>query len=162
PLYLGEAEERGDRYLATHLRSGFSNTAWLLQDDPDEALRHATEAIQDWSRAGFHLQHFYDMVARAHISLYCGHAAGAPRYVMDRWASLESAMHLRIQVVRVSALHLKARTSLALAEVSPGEAELPDVAMKAAREIEAEDLTWAEPLAALVRAGVAAIRGDMD
>src|SRR5262249_28784943 len=72
------------------------------------------------------------------------------------------AMHLRIQVVRVSALHLKARTSLAVAEASREPDALLDTAARAARELEAEEVAWAEPLSATVRAGIATIRGDMD
>jgi hypothetical protein len=46
--------------------------------------------------------------------------------------------------------------------VSPVREALLELCAKAARAIEEEDATWAEPLSALVRAGIAASRGDAD
>jgi serine/threonine protein kinase len=162
PIHLREADERGDRYLAAHLRSGFSNTFWLLRDDPTEALHQTDDAIQNWSQAGFHLQHFYDMLARAHIDLYRGNEEAAHRYVTARWGDLDASLHLRVQLVRIVAIHLRARTALAAAQVSPEQGTLLDLALKDARELEREEMPWAAPLAALVRAEVASSRGDTD
>jgi eukaryotic-like serine/threonine-protein kinase len=162
PDYLREADERGDRYLAAHLRSGFANTYWLLRDEPEEALRHATEALSNWSRAGFHLQHFYDMLARAQIALYRGEDEEAHRYVSHRWGDLEASMHLRIQLVRVVALHIRARTALAASRSSAEAPALLELAAKAARELESEDAGWVQGLAALTRASVAVLRGERD
>ena len=49
PAYLREAEERGDRYFATNLRSAFTNSDWLLRGHPAEARRLAEESIGGWS-----------------------------------------------------------------------------------------------------------------
>jgi eukaryotic-like serine/threonine-protein kinase len=162
PTHLREAEDRGDRYLGAHLRSSFSNTYWLLRDQPEEAVHQAEDAIRSWSKAGFHLQHFHDIVARAQIYLYRGHDEAAHSYVMDRWAGLEASLHLRIQLVRGIAAHLRARTALSLAQRSPARAALIEVATKAARDLEGEGAAWLDPLAAMVHAGVAATRGDVD
>ena len=58
-----EAEDRGDRYVVTNLRTGFANAAWLLQDDPERAAAEAEAGMGSWSKQGFHFQHFLDFPA---------------------------------------------------------------------------------------------------
>ena len=166
PLAIREAEERGDRYLATNLRSYYTNAHWLVQGDVEGARREAALAIERWSKAGFHLQHMHDMVAQAHIALYEGEHREAHRVLAGRWPALEASLSLRMQTARVHMVHLRARTALASAAALPDRrsflerrALLAEV-RRAARALDAERVPWAEPLAASLRAGVAAIRGD--
>ncbi|WP_437983549.1 serine/threonine-protein kinase [Sorangium sp. So ce117] len=162
PMYLQAADERGDRYLATSLRSSQSNAYWLVGDDPDSALRQAQDAIRSWSKAGFQLQSYFDLVARAHIGLYRGEGEATYRLFAEQRAGLESSLVLRIQAVRIIITHLRACAALAAAAAStPADAEpLYEEATRAARKIDAEHMPWADPLAAAVRAAIAAARGE--
>ncbi|WP_437609247.1 protein kinase [Sorangium sp. So ce834] len=164
PMYLQAADERGDRYLATSLRSSQSNAYWLVGDDPDAAQRQAQDAIRSWSKAGFQLQSYFDLVARAHIGLYRGDGEATHRLFAEQRAGLESSLVLRIQAVRIIITHLRACAALAAAAaVSPADAEpLYEEATRAARKIEAEHVPWADPFAAAVRAAVAAARGESE
>ncbi|AUX49029.1 ATPase AAA [Sorangium cellulosum] len=164
PMYLQAADERGDRYLATSLRSSQSNTYWLIGDDPDSALRQAQDAIRSWSKAGFQLQSYFDLVARAHIGLYRGEGEATHRLFAEQRSGIESSLALRIQAVRVIITHLRACAALCAASaVPPAEAEvLYDEAARAARKIEAEHMPWGDALAAAVRAAVAASHGEAE
>jgi hypothetical protein len=63
-------------------------------------------------------------------------------------------MLLRVQQIRIEALHLRARAKLLAKDVAFVE--------KAARAIEKERMAWASPLAGLLLAGVEDLRGDAD
>jgi eukaryotic-like serine/threonine-protein kinase len=158
PLYLREAQERGDRYFATSIRSYLTNAYWLMLDSPDAAESHAADAIRRWSKAGFHLQHLFDLVARGQIGLYRGEPDVAYRYLLERWPALDASLILNIQLARILVTHLHARLALARAGLggrAEASAQLLRAAASCAREIEAERVPWADPLAAMVRAGVA-------
>lgn len=164
PAYLREAEERGDRYFATNLRSAFTNSDWILRGHPAEARRLAEESIGGWSREGYHLQHFYDLIARAHLELYAGDGAAAHRYLTERWAALERSLTLRIQLVRVFMEHLRAHAALAAARGLPASRarDLLRQAARSARWIEGERLPWGDPLAAVIRAALARGAGELE
>jgi len=158
---LDEAEARGDRYAATSLRIGLMSTRWLAADDPDGARRDVEEAMRSWSERGFHLQHSNDLLGRAQIDLYAGDAAGARRRIEEAWPALEGSLLLRVQHIDVVMRHLRARCALAAAAGGgAGAASLLAAAGREARAIERERMAWSDPLARLVLAGIAAVRGD--
>jgi hypothetical protein len=165
PAAIREAEERGDRYVATNLRSYFTNAHWLLQGDPAGARREAAQAIEGWSKAGFHLQHLHDVVARGQIALYEGDPAEAHAVLGGSWSRLASSLSLRLQTARVYAVHLRARAALALAAEARGplglarRASLLLEASRAARALDGEGAPWAAHLAELLRGGAAAVMG---
>jgi hypothetical protein len=168
PLGLREAEERGDRYLATNLRSYLPNVHWLVQDDPEGAAREAQTAVDGWSRAGFHLQHMHNLVARTHIALYRGDAAEAHRVLAESWSRLRASHQLRMQIPRVYITYLRGAAALArAASLGAGplglvrRAALLVEAARAARTLDGERMPWADPLASLLRAGMAMVRGDV-
>jgi len=68
-------------------------------------------------------------------------------------------MLLRVQSVRIEATHLRARLALASAAWSDRERRLK-TAEKLAQKLMDERMAWSDPLAALIRAGVARSRGD--
>ena len=160
PLYLREAEDRGDRYLGTNLRTCFTNSYWLLRDDPDGAEREANAAMGSWSKAGFHLQHFFDLFARGQLALYRGDGAAGHEHLVRTWPLLARSLTLRVQVARIFGTHLRARTALAAAAGSRSPRALLREVDRAASRLESEHMAWADPLAALARAGAASLRGD--
>jgi hypothetical protein len=72
---------------------------------------------------------------------------------------LERSMLLRIQGLRIDAMQIRARLALASAVGSPRQGHLR-LAEKLAGKIEREEMEYANPLATLIRAGVARQRGD--
>ena len=160
PLYLREAADRGDRFLITNLSTGFNNAYWLLSDDPDRAASEAEAGMGAWSKEGFHIQHFQDFLARGHIALYRGDGASAHARLVSEWPRLARSLTLRLQLVRIFSVQLRARTALAAALESRSPRALLREVDRDASRIVAERMAWADPLAALVRAGAAHLRGD--
>jgi hypothetical protein len=159
PTLLEEATQRGDRYAMTQLRTGVLSIAWLARGDAALARREADDAITHWSSQGTHLPHFLDVLAQAQIDLYEGRPRAAYARVCDKWEALAKAFLLRVQFIRIKMIELRGRAALAVGAASDSEAHLRE-AERAAGEIDAEQTTWAAPLAKVLRAGVAAVRGD--
>ena len=165
PLYLREADERGDRYFAAGLRSGALNVYWLLVDDPARARKENLAALASWSTDGFYLQHFQCLVADANIDLYEGDGRAAHRKVGEHWRSLLASRMLSLRFVRVPALHLRARAALGALETevdAAGCAHLLRIATRMAMCLERESSRGAQGLAMLVQAALANYHGDRE
>jgi len=160
PLYLREAEERGDRYLEVNLRTSFSNAAWLVHNEPERAEREAEDAALHWSTAGFHLQHAFAHVSRVEVDLYRGDGSAARRRLLERWHELEASQVRRVQLARIHLDYLRARTALAVAPAWESRGELIDEITRTALSIERERAPWADPLAATLRASLSARRRE--
>ncbi len=162
PLIVRENEERGDLYGATTVRTSMSTFAFLAPDTPDEARRQIDEAMRRWSVAGFHLQHYWEIYARAQIDLYNGAIEEAATRLAERWGALERSLLLRIQLVRGEALHLRARVHLAQAARLEPAARAPLLARARAdgKRLVGEVVPWAVGLGRLVLAGTARLAGN--
>ena len=160
PRYLEEANERGDQYAATRLRSWRSNCAWLILDQPEEARRMAQGSADPPVSQAFHLQHYFELLASCRVDLYLGDGASAWRRLQERWPDLTRSRLLRIQSIRIEAFALRGACALA-APGAPGERAarrlLADAAVK---QVERDHAPWGDALGALLRAGCAAARGD--
>jgi hypothetical protein len=167
PELVREAASRGDLYAATNLHTGVPNVVDLVADDPYAARHHAVEAIRQWSQQGFHVQHFYDLLAQGQIDLYLGDGAASCKRLAERWAALEGSMLLRVQMVRHVSLNLRARSAIAAAAALPaGAPSQREPLLRAAEHdvgrVLAEKMTWSANISILARAGIAATRGDRE
>ncbi|MFZ5438911.1 MAG: serine/threonine-protein kinase PknK [Myxococcota bacterium] len=143
PALTREAEQRGDRYALTGLRSGLANVAILAADDPAGARAAVASALAGWSTSSFHFQHYWAALSETLIDLYEGASVASLQRLERCWASLEDSQLLRIQNVRIEARSLFARVLLALGR--NGEA------LRHAELLERERVGWADALAALIR-----------
>lgn len=158
PPLLEEAIQRGDLYLQSILSIGYPNGRWLVADDPARALKEIDEAMTRTSTRAIHA--YYVLLARTQAELYSAQAEVAYRGVKRDWPALEKSFMLRTVLVRVWALHLRARAALAAACVRPDGAKLRREALRDARVLEARALPFATALATSIRATVAAQEGD--
>jgi hypothetical protein len=117
PLYaqwLAEAEQRGDRYSETTMRRR-NVIVWLASGDVDGASDSLARARWSPPEGRFHLQHWYEIVARAEIAL-CRGRAGEIADELDRGVErIARAKLARVQTVRMMASWLQARVHLAAA-----------------------------------------------
>ena len=143
---------RGDRYAVTNLTLGLPGLFWLVQDDPEASIRLSDEVLERWPRESFQMQDYYHMLSVSNAMLYQGQSPY--ELIESKWKALTRAQFLRIQLVAVEALHLRARAALAEG--------LPRVATKHARRILKHNAPWSNLLARLVLAGVAAKEGRME
>jgi eukaryotic-like serine/threonine-protein kinase len=154
---LGEARARGDRYAVTGLvLLTYSYVAHLVRGEAAGARDSITDAVTEWSQKGFHLQHFWAFYGQAEADLYEGSGLAAWDRVQATWPALTASLLLRVQTLRISAYHLRARSALAAA--SERRAESPGLykdlcghAHKLARRIEQENVPWAEAISHLLR-----------
>jgi len=158
PQLLSAAMEQGNLFSATDLRTRL-NIIWLAADDPTRARDEVISAMTTWPRTGFHLQHYSSLVALAQIEMYTGDYEVAHKHIEGQIRAVEKSMLLRIQGLRIDALHIQARLALASAVGSQRERHLR-LAEKLATNIEKEEMEYANPFATLIRAGIARQRGD--
>jgi serine/threonine protein kinase len=158
PLYLREAQERGDHFAATNLRVGHANLAWLVVDDPAGARQAVTDAMTIWTKEGFHIEHYYALLARVQADLYVGDAHAAVAKLDESWGALRRSFLLRIRAVRVQALFLRARALLAVAErdSSARPWKVREV-RRLARKLAGEKVPWSVALSLLLSAGACAV-----
>jgi hypothetical protein len=159
PAILANARSRGNLYIATELCTR-SNYVWLAADNPDEGEREAVESIERSSQKGFHRQHYSAMLARVQTSLYRGDAEAAWRLFAEQQSRLRRSLITRVQVFRVESLYLRARSALAMAAGKKSSSRFLSVARAGARRIASERRPWSNPIALLLRAGIAYLEGS--
>ncbi|MBK8259498.1 MAG: AAA family ATPase [Polyangiaceae bacterium] len=165
PERIREAEDRGDLYANVCHSTGLASLVWLAKDAPTEARKRSEDALARWSQRTFHVEHWWAMLGDRQVDLYEGQAKTAWERVRAEWPRLEgSLLRLGVQLTLLEATHLRARCALSYAQVSSGSEreDLLRAAERDARRIEKEGEAWSNPLARLIQAGVANIRGDAD
>jgi hypothetical protein len=165
PPLLRDAEERGDRYAATNLRTSFVPFLRLVADQPAEARREGAQAAREWSSSGFHMQHYnLEIFSQGQISLYLGEAAAAHRRISRLWPKLRISMLTHIQQLRIEGVHVRARCALAAATAARGRAreDWLRTAERDTQRIAREHAPWSRGWVDLLSAGIAAVRGDHD
>jgi hypothetical protein len=164
PGLLKEAGERGDLFAETSLRTRLSYLVSLMSDQPDQAREELHRAAAQWSHQGFHLQHYFELVGETEISLYAGSAVEAWGGLFKRWHALDRSLLLKsVQLFRIESRHLRARCAIAAAASQKPKTgswkNLLRSALRDARRIEKEATPWGNPLAYLIQAAAASIRG---
>src|ERR1041385_8678084 len=158
PQLLSAALEQGNLFAATDLRTRL-NAIWLAADDPDRARDEVIAALTTWPRDAFHLQHYSALAALAQIELYTGDYEVAWKHIEGQIKPLERSMLLRIQGLRIDSAQLRARLALASAVGDQRERRLR-IAARADLRVTRENMPYSNPMAMLIRAGVANQRGD--
>jgi serine/threonine protein kinase len=164
PRLLKEARERGDLFAETSLRTRLSYVLLLMADAPEQAREELAAAAAQWSQQAFYMQHYFRLFGDVETDLY----AGAGRLAWERlekgWWGLEESLMRRAELFRIESQHLRARCAVsAAAEAARAGAsprQLLHLAIRDARRIEREATPWADPLAALVRAGAESVEGQ--
>jgi hypothetical protein len=76
------------------------------------------------------------------------------------WRDVERSLFLRVQVIRIEALHLRGRAALMAAPAGKPGAALRQLALADARRLDKENVHWGSALATLLRAGISAQKGE--
>jgi len=164
PILLKEARERGDLYAVMNLSTYIMAMVRLAADDPLEARRELGWTMSQWSREGYHVQHNDELWAGSLIELYEGEGTAAWDLISKQWPALARSLLLRVQFVRASMYCLRARCALAAIDhQGPGSASfnlLLKAAASDARRLERESIPYAKPSGQLIRAGIAAAKGN--
>ena len=154
--YVVDAERRGDRYVLTSMNR-YCNSLWLAADDPAEARRRVDDASWVPPASAFHVQHWYELEARGEIAIYEGSVAADRDKLESLFDGLEHSVLLRIQTIRALALWLRGRLGLV-----DGDADGARVAARMVARLVKIDDARAQVAARLLRAGLAARRGNAE
>jgi serine/threonine protein kinase len=160
---LTEAEQRGDVYFSTALKTGEANFSWLVNDDVDGARRAAEDAESQWTRQGYNLQHYDSLYALGNVDLYVGDGRGALRRMRDGWAAIKRSHLMSAQIIRGEVYFLRARAALMVAASLPPGSERAALLREAAADagrLAREEVAWIRAQVAVLRAGVAWLDGD--
>ncbi len=160
PILVKESHERGDMLAEANYTTFGGPFVWLAADDPEGAKQALGNVMGAWSKQEFHVQHFTTLTARVQIDLYRGDALAAWQFITEQWPAMSSSFLLHVECVRIFMEYLRARCALGAAAGAADPRPMLAVAQQGARSIEREKPSWCKPLAVLLRAGLAAQRGD--
>lgn len=163
---MKDAQERGDRMFYTNFRI-WSHMVFLGADEPEQAIKEISEAMQDWVRKSFDLQHYWSLYTLVEIDLYSGNYVGAWQRMEKTWPALNSSFFLRTQIIAIESWHLRSRTAIALAldpeqfsKLKLTKAKLISIAEKHVAKMQREKAAWGNAFASLIKAGLASLQDN--
>ncbi len=150
-------DQLGDRYVSTILRVGNATLLHLLQGEPELALEEVRSAMDAWPSERFLIQHFNALHSTVHIAIYQGRGEEALSQVEEAWPSINRALLLRLQELRIELRFLKAKAALAA-----GNARSLKLAKREAKALLKEDLALGPALGAAVMGAALIQAGQRD
>ena len=159
-LLIREAQDCGDLYAATTLTTFYMTMIRLADDDCTGIEDELENVMKQWTRRGFFIQHSTAFRSLMHLDLYRGRVDAAWARLSAIWPEYSHSMLLRIQMIRIQMLELRARSALALAELGKNTDSMLMSAEQDARRLEREGQPWSVAHAHYVRAAIAACRED--
>jgi hypothetical protein len=156
---LKEGLERGDRNAVTTLGTFMVPHVRLVSDDADGAAAEVAKYLDLWGLDGYHLQHLTGLMSLSYIDLYRGDGRAGLDRLQARQGWFRMGFYNTIQVLRVFNCSLIGRTALMAARGDRDRAGLVAIARKSARRLERERVSWVQPLAQTLQAGVALAEG---
>jgi hypothetical protein len=143
-----QARFRGNRFDEANLCAGLPALAWMVADRVGDGRAEVAHAMAQWSPRGFHLQHYYELLALTCFDLYEDRAAEARRRIDATWPALRRSRLMMCPSVEIEAWHLRGRVALALGDRAGARRAL--AVLRGWGEH-----PWAEAVAALAAAGLA-------
>lgn len=159
PVLLRDARERGNLYVSTQLRLR-GIILWLARNQADEGRDEVDDAVAGWSKSSYFVQHLNGMNARLQVDLYSQDSEGAWRRLVEGWKPLTRSLLMRVQILRVESVFLRARTALVRMAQGREVAAMTREVERAARRLAHERTAWTDPIALQVKAALARLRGD--
>jgi len=164
PEFLEDARRRGDLTASNVLLAGDAALVALARDDPKDAIDTAERLIELASHERQAANPYDAYLATWRAELYAGQVDNAWRRTVEAWERLTRVGFTTFEMYAVILRSARAATALACAahggmpDTDP--AELEKLAMRDVRWLERSKLANAAPLAASLRASLAALRGD--
>lgn len=160
PKMLKDIRERGNLFSETNLRLRTTYIRFLANDEVNNAKEELNQTIKRWSQSGFQMQHFWHLFGQMQTLLYAGEAHAAWQLITEKWPIVTKSFLLRIQSFYIQALHVRARSALALMAQSSSHTSLLKNIKHYAQLIEKENMPWGNAFALQIRANIALIEGE--
>jgi hypothetical protein len=122
--YVADADQTGDRYLGTNLRT-YQTLVWLVRDDVGRATKEIDGVLDAWPKDMYHVQHFFNLYGRCEQALYAEQPETALRAIGDDSRRLKRSGLLKLSGLRIEHAWICGRVALALAEKLVGSERLP-------------------------------------
>jgi predicted Ser/Thr protein kinase len=152
PSLQEEARARGDLYAEVML--SVSSAPWLLlaEDRAAEAVQMVNAALARWTHGRFDIVRNGALYASGEMALYRGDAAAAWAASADAARRLSLSPLMRVQVLRIRFLYLRARSAIAAAAAHDGKQRRTFLARAEsdAARLAGERSPWGNALASLV------------
>jgi tetratricopeptide (TPR) repeat protein len=152
-----EADERGDLFQADTVRVQGLSVAELADDRPDDVDASLAAAIRRWPNGGY-IRDCAGPLQLARVRLYAQDGVRARTASLEQAARAEAAGMLHNQHQRLESWHVRGAAALAAALAESQPRALLAEATRAAGKIDKERMAWSQPLALLLRAGVAGVK----
>jgi tetratricopeptide (TPR) repeat protein len=149
-----EFGQLGDLYTLVTMATVVKPWLTLLDGDPERARSESAQAVAQWSRQHWHLQHLFDLMTRARTLLYDGDGLGALQALERDWPRYRSSMQNRLQLKRMFMHGLRAQAVVMACVQGTIPATRIREAASYARKLEDEGTRWASAYAASVRAAI--------
>lgn len=163
PRYLEEADDRKDSFHSVLFRAKAALLS-LLDGDADRAGHQIEEASEEWTREGYHIQHFRLYYARIRTAMYRGDSERAWQIASDGWGRLRRSPVGHVQPVRILAWAARGRTAAARARETSGwhrwRARL--ATWRARRALDSMEMEGSDAFAASIAAQIAVDDDDRD
>jgi hypothetical protein len=160
PPAILEAKGRGDLYALAYMFCLAKPCVQMGADQAHEARCDLDAFRTDWTHQRFSIPRLNLMYSHVQLDLYLRDVPAATRHCDELWRGLLRSFHLRLQLIRVFMIDQRARVALAAAAIARNARPHLQAAQRDAGLLERERMPWADALARLVRAGVAALRRD--
>jgi serine/threonine protein kinase len=157
-----ESRERGDLYATSKLTTFYMTMIQLAGNQliDSETELELESAVNHPKGGRFTLEHASAFDSLMYLNLYRGDITNAWVRMDQIWPKYSGSMLLRIQLVRINLLELRARTAVAMAERAAERAIYMQQAKQDAQALEKEGQPWALAHACYVRAAIAACDED--
>ena len=163
---IGQVEREfgqlNDLYTLVTLRTVVTPWLTLADGDPERARRESAEAVAKWSKKHWHLQHLFDRMADARVSLYQGDGARAADLIDDGFPRYKSTMQNLLQVKRMFMHGLRGQAVIMAVMQGKRPASALKVADADAKRLGKEGTAWASAYATHLRAALHLARGDIN
>lgn len=164
PGYLAECQGRGDIFAEASMRLRSCHRRCFAEDDVDGAARELEAAAAAWGNETHYLSRGSHLFKQVELAQYAGEFDRAWQLITDGWRILEPLRLFRFELVMSLAFERRAYCALGMAAVATVRGQSPDPFLRSAeqdaRNLERWKTSWGPFAAHLVRAGVAAHRGD--
>jgi len=160
-LHSRDAHYRNDRFAETSFIRA-ANIVFLVRDTPDRAADELDRTTWTKLDAHFvHIQHWYQLRARAEQALYTGAGSEARGRYRGEFDAIGHSLLMRMQTVRAEFRWLSARCALAEWLASRSKSSRREV-LRTVRRLRKEAVGYAVAWAELLLAAVRAQDGDRD
>jgi hypothetical protein len=156
---LLDADQRGDLWLGTLIRTLVSPYVLLRTDRIPEAREQLRRGLEPWKHREFGFPHWNCLQAECFADMYEGKPEAALARLRNNAGNIARSKQMHVQLLRTNTSALLAKAHL-LTYARDGDAGHLAVAEKLARKLAREGTAFARATACVLRGSTAMMRGD--